>query len=152
MWVFSPVAVLGFSCPTTCRILVPQVGIEPESATVEGRFLATGPPGRSSQEPFKIQVSRSPDPEIEVQQGPDGNLRICPICKRHHDSNPGGLGGPRLEKHCHGWISMKGFGCQDQWEKVFTLSPFASRPPCEEERSGGKSILSVRGRKPSQAQ
>ena len=36
-----------FSCPTTCRILVPLPGIKPVSPALEGRFLTTGPPGKS---------------------------------------------------------------------------------------------------------
>ena len=61
LWVFravlglSLVAVLrGFSscevrlsCPTACGILVLQPGIEPMSPALEGRFLTTGPPGKS---------------------------------------------------------------------------------------------------------
>ena len=54
VWVFSLVAVLGFSCPTTCRILLGQLGIEPESAAVEGRFLdhQGGPPRNLSKHKF----------------------------------------------------------------------------------------------------
>ena len=35
------------SFPTACGILVPQPGIEPTSPALEGRFLTTGPPGKS---------------------------------------------------------------------------------------------------------
>ena len=35
------------SCPVACGILVPQPGIEPASPALEGRFLTTGPPGKS---------------------------------------------------------------------------------------------------------
>ena len=35
------------SCPEACEILVPQPGIEPLSPALEGRFLTTGPPGKS---------------------------------------------------------------------------------------------------------
>ena len=35
------------SCPAARRILVPQPGIQPTSPAMEGRFLATGPPGKS---------------------------------------------------------------------------------------------------------
>ena len=41
------VVVCELSCPTTCGILVPRPGIEPESPALEGRFLTTGPLGRS---------------------------------------------------------------------------------------------------------
>ena len=37
----------GLSCPVARRILVPQPGIQPTSPAMEGRFLATGPPGKS---------------------------------------------------------------------------------------------------------
>ena len=42
----------GLSCPTGCGILVPQPGIEPEFAALEGEVLTTGPPGKSSSVPF----------------------------------------------------------------------------------------------------
>ena len=35
------------SCSTACGILVPQPGTEPASPTSQGRFLTTGPPGKS---------------------------------------------------------------------------------------------------------
>ena len=41
------VVVCGLSCPVACGILVPQPGIEPTSPALEGRFLTTGPPGKS---------------------------------------------------------------------------------------------------------
>ena len=43
----SLVAVHGRSCPMACGILVTQPGIEPASLALEGRFLTTGPPGKS---------------------------------------------------------------------------------------------------------
>ena len=36
-----------FSCPKTCEILVARPGIQPVSVALEGRFLTTGPPGKS---------------------------------------------------------------------------------------------------------
>ena len=36
----------GLSCPTTCGILVPWLGIEPASPALQGRFLTSGPPGK----------------------------------------------------------------------------------------------------------
>ena len=48
----SPVADHGLSCPKTCRILVPWPGIEPVSSALEGRFLITGPLGKSLQRGF----------------------------------------------------------------------------------------------------
>ena len=43
----SVFAARRLSCPTACGILVPQRGIEPASTALEGRFLTTGPPGKS---------------------------------------------------------------------------------------------------------
>ena len=37
----------GLSCSKACGILVPRPGINPSSPALEGRFLTTGPPGRS---------------------------------------------------------------------------------------------------------
>ena len=39
--------VSGLSCFEACGILVPQPGIEPVSPALPGRFLTTGPPGKS---------------------------------------------------------------------------------------------------------
>jgi len=46
----SLVVAWGFSCPKVCGILVPWPGIEPVSLALEGRFLTTGPPGKSPSE------------------------------------------------------------------------------------------------------
>ena len=35
------------SCPSACGILAPPGGIKPASPALEGRFLTTGPPGKS---------------------------------------------------------------------------------------------------------
>ena len=35
------------SYPAACGIVVPPPGIEPMSPALEGRFLTTGPPGKS---------------------------------------------------------------------------------------------------------
>ena len=43
----SVVAACGLSCPTACEILVPRLGIEAVFPALEGRFLTTGPPGKS---------------------------------------------------------------------------------------------------------
>ena len=43
----STVAVRGLSCCTACGILVPQPGVELASPALGGRFLTTGPPGKS---------------------------------------------------------------------------------------------------------
>ena len=49
----------GLSCPTACEILTPRQGLEPASPALEGRFLTTGPPGKSP----KIIVVIKPDLE-----------------------------------------------------------------------------------------
>ena len=38
---------LGVKCPATCGLLVPSPWIKPMSPVLEGRFLTTGPPGKS---------------------------------------------------------------------------------------------------------
>ena len=43
----SVVVVCGFSCPSTCGVLVPRPGIKPVFPAWQGRFLTTGPPGKS---------------------------------------------------------------------------------------------------------
>ena len=50
----SVVVVRGLSCPTSCGILVLQPGFEPASPALEGRFLTTGPPGKSQFTYLKI--------------------------------------------------------------------------------------------------
>ena len=35
------------SCPLACGVFVPGSGIEPMSSALQGRFLTTGPPGKS---------------------------------------------------------------------------------------------------------
>ena len=41
------VVVLELSCPRACGTSAPRTGIELESPAVQGRFLTTGPPGKS---------------------------------------------------------------------------------------------------------
>ena len=43
----SVIVAQGLSCSLACRILVSWPGIEPESPGLQGRFLTTGPPGKS---------------------------------------------------------------------------------------------------------
>ena len=43
----SVVVLCGLICPMACGILVPWPGIEPTLPALEGRFLTTGPPGKS---------------------------------------------------------------------------------------------------------
>ena len=44
----SVVAMHRPSCPAACRISVPQPEIELMSPAMEGEFLTTGPPGKTS--------------------------------------------------------------------------------------------------------
>ena len=48
------------SCPTACRILVLQPGIEPTSPALEGRFLTTRPPGKWSESHSAVSDSLGP--------------------------------------------------------------------------------------------
>ena len=50
LWcVDSVIAVHGLSCFAACGILLPWPGIKPPSPALQGRFLTTGPPGKSWQ-------------------------------------------------------------------------------------------------------
>ena len=50
----------GLSCSMACGILIPRAGIEPVSSALEGRFLTTGQPGKSS----KTSYEKSPSPRV----------------------------------------------------------------------------------------
>ena len=50
------VAAQGLSCPTACGILVPPPGTEPMSPALEGKFLTTGPPGKSLRSIFQGKI------------------------------------------------------------------------------------------------
>ena len=52
----SVVAVLGLSCSAACGILVPHPGIKFESLALQGKFLTTGPPGKSLHMTFSIPI------------------------------------------------------------------------------------------------
>ena len=43
---------MGFSCPKACGIFLPWPGIKLMSPALEGRFLTSGPPGKSPGPPF----------------------------------------------------------------------------------------------------
>ena len=47
LWLLSSSGAGLRNCPAACEILVPHLGIEPMSFTLEGRVLTTGPPGKS---------------------------------------------------------------------------------------------------------
>ena len=49
---------LRLSCPEACGILVPPASIEPMSPALQGRYLATGLPGKSHQTLFSIACQR----------------------------------------------------------------------------------------------
>ena len=51
--------VLFFFGHETCRILAPQLGIEPEAPTLEGKVLTTGPPGKSLQNSVNGEIFNS---------------------------------------------------------------------------------------------
>jgi len=50
--------------PTACGILFPQPGIQPVSPALEGKFLTTGPPGKS-QEWTILNVERKRPKNLE---------------------------------------------------------------------------------------
>ena len=50
----SVAAARGLGCHTACGILVPQPGIEPVSPALEGRFLTTGPLGKSQRQHYLL--------------------------------------------------------------------------------------------------
>ena len=56
LWTDSQVVALGLSCSAARGILVPCRGCEPASSALQGRFLATGPPGKSPLHDFKPRV------------------------------------------------------------------------------------------------
>ena len=53
----SVVVAHGLSCLEACGILVPRPGIKPTSPALEGRFLTTGPPGKSQDGKFYVKRS-----------------------------------------------------------------------------------------------
>ena len=78
------VVVGGLSCPTACGILFPRPAIEPVSPVLQGKFLTTGPPGKSYIFLyFLIQFSLGLLPDIKTQfdflQGQNSNLLISRI-------------------------------------------------------------------------
>ena len=52
----SVVVACRLSCPVACGILVPLPGIEPMSPALQGRFLTTGPPGKSPDGAVSVPV------------------------------------------------------------------------------------------------
>ena len=72
----SVVVAHGLSCPTACGILVPRQGIEPASPALEGRFLTTGPPGKSPQ----IFCTASSFQQLKTLKQKDSNAWEMKIC------------------------------------------------------------------------
>ena len=64
----SEVAACRLSWPAACGILVPRPGIELASPAVEGRFLTTGPPGKSLEFCFSIKLSDVLLHHLQVQE------------------------------------------------------------------------------------
>ena len=56
LWTDSQVVALGLSCSATHGILVPRQVCEPASSALQGRFLTTGPPGKSPLHDFKPRI------------------------------------------------------------------------------------------------
>ena len=50
------------------RILVPHPGIKPVSSALQGRFLTTGPPGKSQAHPFSLSLCRLGKESVELSQ------------------------------------------------------------------------------------
>ena len=70
----SVIVVPSLSCPMACRILVLGLGIEPVSPTLAGRFLTTGPPGKSL-----VLLSKQGLAKGRAYHG-DGHLRQAGCC------------------------------------------------------------------------
>ena len=65
--------VCELSFPVACGILVPRLGIKPESPALVGKFLTTGPPGRSL---HLILINRNPFFWILVRYGPTERIKL----------------------------------------------------------------------------
>ena len=60
LWHIGPLVVAHrLTCSTACRILVPQLGIEPAFTALQGRLSTFGPPENSLHFSFKSRVSVS---------------------------------------------------------------------------------------------
>ena len=57
----SLVVARGLSCPTDYGILVPRSGIQSKLLALQGRFLTTGPPGKSHRRNFKGKSKTTQD-------------------------------------------------------------------------------------------
>ena len=57
------------SCFTACGILVPPPGMEPVSPTLQGRFLTTGPRGKSLKYIFLMECDLNLEENALISQG-----------------------------------------------------------------------------------
>ena len=107
-WVF--IVARGLNCPIACGILVPQPGIKPVSPALEGRFLTTGPPGKSPclcSDSDTTSHSRTPSPRDNP----------CPACLMGLLSGSNRLAMQSM-KH------LQRLSCLLLLRKVLHLSPF----------------------------
>ena len=106
----SVVVAHGFSCPAACEILVPWPEIEPAPPALQGRFLTTGPPGKSPSTCFNIFTNAASIPEQPYMQW--HLLSLNPLepftkLKRWHERGPTGevWGSPQPVAGHHAVIS-----------------------------------------------
>ena len=64
----SLVVVNGLSCSVACGILVPQLGFEPKSPALQGRFLTTGLPGKSQSHTLGYDLLQWKDAKLKQQR------------------------------------------------------------------------------------
>ena len=89
-------AVHGLNCSSACGILVPLPGIKPACSALQGRFLTTGPPGKSQIRGFKT-----------------GNIQYCSSrCKRMRL-------GSQMERHG----ALLDVGALPKWFLTWSSSP-----------------------------
>ena len=82
LWHAGSVAVVhGLSCPMAYGILVPQPGREPGPPALEGRFLTTGPPGKSPES--KFFSNKSMVTVLDVSLGSSSGLTVLRFISRH---------------------------------------------------------------------
>ena len=83
------------SCPAPCWILVPWPGIEPASLALQGRFLTTGPPGRSASflwSPCCVPDVLLPAPPLlpprPFSSSPEVSPPSCPPARKPFPAHP----------------------------------------------------------------
>ena len=70
----SAVVVHRLSRPVACGTLVPQPGIKPTSPALEGRFLTTGPPGKSRMRILKMNAECKYPTQVANSTNTDGTV------------------------------------------------------------------------------